>query len=138
MLKCFLLALVLIGLIYTAAPAAVAQASGSNDQQSASPGAQPERGPVRGRMGPAQHAAIVGKRLNLRSDQQAKVQDIFKSEQSQMDSLRSDTSLPQQDRLSKIMDVHKSANDQVRALLDPDQQKKWDEMQASHSGRPTM
>jgi len=29
-----------------------------------------------------------------------------------------------------MMDIHKGANDQVRALLDSNQQKKWDEMQA--------
>ena len=28
------------------------------------------------------------------------------------------------------MDIHKSTNDQIRALLTADQQKKWDEMQS--------
>jgi hypothetical protein len=29
-----------------------------------------------------------------------------------------------------MMDIHKATNDQIRALLNPDQQKKWDEMQS--------
>jgi periplasmic protein CpxP/Spy len=56
------------------------------------------------------------------------VLDISKSEQSQMESLHSDTSLSQQDRHSKMMDIHKTSSDQVRALLNPDQQKKYDAM----------
>ena len=72
---------------------------------------------------------MLTKRLNLTSDQQAKVLDILKSEQSQMESLHSDSSLSQQDRHSKMMDIHKTSDDQIRALLDPDQQKKFDAMQ---------
>jgi hypothetical protein len=29
-----------------------------------------------------------------------------------------------------MMDIHKSSDDQIRTLLDPDQQKKWDAMQS--------
>jgi protein CpxP len=79
---------------------------------------------------PAQRTQELTKKLNLTSDQQAKVQDIFKSEQSQMESLHNDTSTPQQDRRTKMMDIRNATNSQVRALLDADQQKKWDEMQA--------
>ena len=47
-----------------------------------------------------------------------------------MESLRQDTSQSQQDRRSKMMDIHKTSDTQIRALLDSTQQKKWDEMQA--------
>ena len=47
-----------------------------------------------------------------------------------MEKLRSDSSLSQDDRRSKMMDIHKASNDQIRALLNSDQQKKWDEMQS--------
>jgi hypothetical protein len=73
---------------------------------------------------------MLNKQLKLTSDQQPKVLEILKSEQSQMEKLRSDSSLSQDDRRSKMMDIHKSSNDQIRTLLDPDQQKKWDEMQS--------
>jgi hypothetical protein len=29
-----------------------------------------------------------------------------------------------------MMDIHKTSSDQIRALLDSNQQKKWDEMQS--------
>ena len=73
---------------------------------------------------------MLSKQLSLTSDQQAKVLEVLKSEQSQMEKLRSDSSLSQEDRRAKMMDIHKSSNDQVRAILNPDQQKKWDEMQS--------
>jgi Spy/CpxP family protein refolding chaperone len=130
MLKHCLLALTLAGLIYTITPAAVAQDTGSKDLQAAPSAAPPEHGPGYGHMDPAKRTAMLAKRLNLNSDQQSKVQDILKSEQSQMESLRADTSVSQQDRRSKMMEIHKSTNNQIRGLLDPDQQKKWDEMQS--------
>jgi len=86
-------------------------------------------------MDPTKRAAMLGKRLNLNSDQQSKVEDILKSEQSQMEGLRADNSLSQEDRHSKMMDIHKSSSDQIRGLLDSDQQKKWDEMQTKHEER---
>jgi len=122
MLKRFLFALLFAGLVYAASPA-VAQDSGNNDQPAPH---------GRGHMDPAKRTAMLTKQLNLNADQQAKVQDIYKSEQSQMESLRSDSSVSQDDRHAKMTDIHKATNDQVRALLDPDQQKKFDEMQSMH------
>jgi len=36
---------------------------------------------------------------------------------------------------SKMTEIHQTSNTQIRALLDPTQQKKWDEMQAKHEQR---
>ena len=82
------------------------------------------------RFDPAKRTEMLTKQLNLTSDQQAKVQDILKSEQAQMEKLHSDSSVSQQDRHSKMMDLHKASDDQIRELLDANQQKKWDAMQA--------
>jgi periplasmic protein CpxP/Spy len=125
MVKHCLIVLSLAALTYTVAPLAVAQETSNDQAQSA-----PEHG--RRHMDPEKRAEMLGKHLNLTSDQQGKVLDILKSEQSQMESLHSDTSLSQQDRRSKMMDIHKTSNDQIRALLTPDQQKKFDEMQNRH------
>jgi periplasmic protein CpxP/Spy len=130
MLKKCLLALVLAGLGYMVMPLAVAQDSGNNDQQAAPAGAPPEHGHGHGRFDPAKRAEMLGKQLKLTSDQQSKVEDILKSEQSQMESLHQDSTLSQQDRHAKMMDIHKTSNDQIRGLLNPDQQKKFDEIQA--------
>jgi periplasmic protein CpxP/Spy len=134
MVKRCLLVLMLAGLVYAVTPA-FAQDAGGNDQQTAPSAAPAEHGPGHGHMDPAKHAAMLGKKLNLSSDQQSKVEQIFTSEQSQMESLRSDTSVAPQDRRSKMMDIRKSSNDQVRSLLNSDQQKKWDEMQSRREER---
>ena len=130
MQKHWIVALMLAALVCMVASFAVAQDNENNAQQSAPAGAMAEHG--RGHFDPAKRTEMLTKQLKLTSDQQAKVLDIFKSEQSQMESLRSDSSLSQQDRRSKMMEMHKSTNDQVRAVLDSDQQKKWDEMQSRH------
>lgn len=126
MLKQCLLALMLAGLLYAVTPASLAQESGNNDPQTAPGGPPPGRG--RGHFDPAKRAEMLAKHLSLNADQQARVTDILKSEQSQMESLHSDTSTAQQDRRAKMMDIHKTSNDEIRAVLNADQQKKFDEM----------
>jgi|HubBroStandDraft_4_1064222.scaffolds.fasta_scaffold201525_2 protein CpxP len=128
MFKHCLLALMLTGLVYTAASTAVAQDDSSNAQQTAPAGAPPDHG--RRHFDPEKRTEMLAKQLKLTSDQQPKVLDILKSEQSQMGSLRSDSSVSQEDRRSKMMEIHKSSDDQIRGLLDSDQQKKWDAMQS--------
>jgi Spy/CpxP family protein refolding chaperone len=125
MIKKLMLALTAASLISIA----VAQDTPSSNQQAAPPPAD-NGGRHHGPPDPAQHAQMLAKHLNLTSDQQAKVQEVFTTERSQMESLRGDSSLSQQDRRSKMMDIHNSSDAQVRAVLDSTQQKKWDEMQA--------
>ena len=84
-----------------------------------------------GAQDPAQRTQELTKRLKLTSDQQAKVQEILQSEQSQMQSAHQDTSTSQQDRRAKMMGIRQSTDAQIRAVLDSNQQKKWDEMQAN-------
>jgi protein CpxP len=129
MLKHNLLTLVLAGAVCAAVPFVVAQDSGSTPPQSAPSGAPPEHGRG-GHFDPAQRTERLTKELKLTSDQQPKVLDILKSEQSKMQDLRSDSSVSQDDRRSKMMDIHKASDDQIRALLDANQQKKFDEMQS--------
>lgn len=129
MLKHCSLALLLAAVAVTAVPFAAAQDNGGNDQQSTTAGEPPEHGRG-GHFDPAKRTEMLTKRLKLTSDQQPKVLDILKSAQSQMQGLRSDSSLSQDDRRSKMMDIHKTSNDQIRALLDANQQKKWDAMQS--------
>jgi Spy/CpxP family protein refolding chaperone len=132
MVKNCLLALMLAALVCTVTFSAVAQDSGSNNQQAAPAGEPPEHGPGHHHFDPAKRTEMLAKHLKLTSDQQPKVLDILKSEQSQMENLRSDSSTSREDRRSKMMDIHKASDDQIRGLLDSNQQKKWDEMQSRH------
>jgi periplasmic protein CpxP/Spy len=135
MFKRVLLAVTMASLSYAAVPGAVAQDSGA---QSAAPVDQ-QSAPATGRRGrhfdPAKRAERMAKHLNLSSDQQSKVQQILTAEQSQMQQLRADSSLNQQDRRSKMMDIHQKSNDEIRALLNGNQQQEWDEMQKKRRER---
>jgi hypothetical protein len=144
MLKHSLLALTLAGLAY-AAPALAqdAQNSAQNGAQNNSapeqsaPDAQQQQhhGRGHGEMDPAKRTEMLTKKLKLTADQQPKVQEVLKSEHSQMEALHNDSSMSRDDRRAKMMDIHKASGDQVRALLDATQQKKWDEMQSRREGR---
>jgi periplasmic protein CpxP/Spy len=131
MTKQSLLILAAAGLI-SIAPFATAQDNPSNNQPSA-----PAQGQGRwhGHEDPAQRTAELTKKLKLTSDQQTKVQEALQSEHSQMESLHQDSSVSQQDRRSKMMEIRKSTDDQIRGILDANQQKKWDEMQAKREER---
>ncbi|HLX83246.1 MAG TPA: hypothetical protein VKR59_05080 [Terriglobales bacterium] len=139
MLKQRFLILVAAGIMTLAATFAGAQdnqatpptpsPSNSNDQQSSMGGGDNGRR-HHGPQDPAERTRELAKKLKLTSDQQTKVQAVLQSEHTQMESLRQDSSLSQQDRRAKMMDIHQSGDAQIRGLLDSTQQAKWDEMQA--------
>jgi len=129
MLKQCLLILLAVGLIAAAVPFAAAQSSNDSPPSNQQP-AQANGGWHHGPPDPAERTRELTKHLNLTSDQQTKVQDILQSEHSQMETLHQDNSVSQQDRHAKMMDIRKTSDTQIRALLDSTQQKKWDEMQA--------
>ena len=72
--------------------------------------------------------------LNLTEDQQAKIKPILENEMTQMQSLRSDTSLSQDDRMAKMKQIRESSASQINPILTPDQQKQYAEMM-SRMGR---
>lgn len=127
MFKQSLIAFVAAALVSVAMPFATAQ---SNDQQD--PPSQENGMRRHGPMDPAERTRELTRQLKLTSNQQTKVQDIYESARSQMESVHHDSSLSQDERRSKMMEIHKNTDAQVRGVLDPPQQKKWDEMQARH------
>ena len=88
-----------------------------------------------GKQNPAERVQKLSKKLNLSSEQQTKVQGILESQQQQMQSLRQDTSLAEQDKRAKFADLRQSTANQIRAALNEDQQKKFDEMEKKHEQR---
>ena len=87
-------------------------------------------GPRRGDM-----TAMLTKQLNLTADQQTQVKAIDDDTRSQMMAIRNDTSMSKADKRSKMMDLHKSSNDKIRAVLTDDQKTKFDAMQAKMQER---
>jgi periplasmic protein CpxP/Spy len=78
---------------------------------------------------PDQRLQHMTKMLNLTPDQQEKIKPILENEQSQMQSMRQDTSMSRQDRMSKAQQIRQSSDDQIKQVLTPDQQQKWSQMQ---------
>jgi periplasmic protein CpxP/Spy len=75
-----------------------------------------------------QGAAMQGQRhedelakLNLTDDQKAKVSKIHADMKSQMDAVKSDTTLTADQRQAKLKEIHKASHEQVLQVLTPDQ-----------------
>ena len=73
---------------------------------------------------------FLTKKLNLTSDQVTQVKAIEDDSLKQMMALREDTSIAGADKRTKMMDIHKAAQDKIRALLTDDQKTKYDALQA--------
>ena len=83
---------------------------------------------------PEQRLQRMTQALNLTDDQQAKIKPILENESTQMQSLRSDTSLSQDDRMAKMKQIRENTASQINPILTPDQQKQYAEM-TSRMGR---
>ena len=73
---------------------------------------------------------MLTQKLNLTADQQTKVKAIDEDAGKQMMAVRNDTSLSQEDRRAKMMDIRKSSQEKIRGILTDDQKTKYDAMQA--------
>jgi periplasmic protein CpxP/Spy len=87
-----------------------------------------------GPMSPDQKLQMMTKQLNLTSDQQEKIKPILESESQQMQTLRQDSSLSGEDRMSKMRQIRQSTNEQIKPILNSDQQQKFQEMMSHGHG----
>jgi periplasmic protein CpxP/Spy len=96
---------------------------------------EPSGPPEGGRMGhgqmmnPDAMTARLSQTLNLTDDQKGQVKTILEDRQQKMQSLRSDSTLSEPDRRSKMHSIMQESNDKIRALLNDDQKQKFDQMQ---------
>jgi Spy/CpxP family protein refolding chaperone len=86
------------------------------------------------RMSPDEELQRLDKALKLTDDQKKQIKPILEERQQKMESLRSDTSLSQQDRWSKMRSAREDSDTKIRGLLNDDQKKKFDEMQQHERG----
>lgn len=94
----------------------------SGNQNSGNPGRM-------GRENVDDHVKMLTEKLNLSDDQQAKVKSILTDSHQQMQAIRGDSSLSQDDRRSKMRSLREATNSKVRDVLNDDQKKQFDEMQ---------
>ena len=76
----------------------------------------------------------MSKQLSLTETQQQQIKPILENEAKQMQTLREDSSLSQDDRRTKMMQIRQESSSQIKPILTPDQQKQYEEMM-SHQGR---
>lgn len=115
------LILLLAGAIVLAAPVlrAAEPAAPSSDRPD-----RPER------QGPGAMMDRAAKDLGLTADQEAKWKEIGQREKTAMDALRKDSTLSREDKRAKAREAGKPFADERRAILNSDQQKKFDDMRA--------
>ncbi len=85
------------------------------------------RGPRGG--SPEERLERMQKFLKLSDDQTAQIKTIMADERTKMEALRSNGAAPRDNR-AQMMAIHQDGETRIHALLTPDQQKKYDDMQA--------
>jgi periplasmic protein CpxP/Spy len=81
------------------------------------------------RMNVDDRVKMLTEKLNLSEDQQAKAKSILTDSHQQMQAVRNDSSLSQDDRRSKMRSLHEATNSKLRDILNDDQKKTFDDMQ---------
>jgi periplasmic protein CpxP/Spy len=139
--------------LFLSAGLAIAQAPvQSQPQQPAAPDAQQQ--PLASENAPAQQgqrphapnparaAHRLGRQLGLTPDQVAQIQPILANRQQQMETLRADSTLTQQDRRAKAHGIAEGSRTQIEALLTDTQKQQYEQMLAQrraahqHNGQP--
>lgn len=86
-----------------------------------------------GPMSADQRLQHMTKQLNLSDAQQQQIKPILENENKQMQGLHEDSSLSQQDRMAKMMQIRQETSSQIKPILNADQQEKYEQMM-SHQG----
>jgi Spy/CpxP family protein refolding chaperone len=75
------------------------------------------------------------KKLDLTADQQPKIKAILDDQHAKMEALHNDSSMSREDKFPKMREIHENSATQIKAVLNEDQQKKFDKMQEEQHDR---
>lgn len=81
-----------------------------------------------GREGAEDPVKMLSEKLNLSDDQQTKIKAIFADQHQQMQAIRDDSSLSQDDKRSKMHSLRDATHAKIREILNDDQKQKFDQM----------
>lgn len=107
------------------APVTFAQ---DNSSSAGSSSSSPSSQPMHQAPDPQKQTARLTKRLGLSDDQSSKLLTILQNRQQQMEAIRGDSSLSQQDRHSKMRSLQQDSDSQINAVLTPAQQTQYANM----------
>jgi len=77
---------------------------------------------------PDRMAKHLGKKLNLSDQQVAQIKPVLEDRVQQMQTLRADTALSQQDRRGKARQIMQDSNTKIEAVLNDTQKQQFEEM----------
>lgn len=117
-----------LGFALSVVPARAQEGGGAGGQGQGAP-----RG--RGIMNPEEQLNRLAKELDLTDDQKAQIKPILEDRHEKMQKLFADESLSPEDRRSKMREIFEASNKKIRDVLNDDQKKKFDEMQAKRRER---
>jgi Spy/CpxP family protein refolding chaperone len=86
-------------------------------------------------MSPADQVKELTEKLSLTDDQQGKIKTILEDTRDQMQKIRADDSLSQEDKMAKGRGLRETANGKIRELLTDDQKKKFDQLEQERRDR---
>jgi len=98
--------------------------------QDGPPPAEKRGGPGGGRMGFEQMVARLDEAVTLTAEQKTKVTAIYKEQMAAMQAI------PQEERREKMRESMAATREKIRAVLTPEQMKKFDAMPAPGRGGP--
>jgi periplasmic protein CpxP/Spy len=118
----------------------LAQAPDQTQQPSTPQAAQNQQGRHHRAPDPDRMAKHLGKKLGLSNDQVVQLKPILEDRQQQMQSLRNDALLNQQDRHAKARDIMQDSKTRIEALLNDTQKQQFEQMlqerRARHNSPP--
>ena len=81
-----------------------------------------------------QQLQTLSEKLSLTDDQKAKIKPILEDQMKQMKAVHEDSSLSAEQKRDKMKSIHDTSHEQINAVLTPEQQTKFKEMQ-EHMGK---
>ena len=78
---------------------------------------------------PEAHLQMLTEKLNLTDEQKTKLRPILQDQEQQLKAVHEDTSLTQEQKHAKKTAIHESFHQQINAVLTPEQQIKFKQMQ---------
>ncbi|GEM_PF-664588 len=91
---------------------------------------RPDRGP-----NPAEHMKHMAEELGLTDAQKEQVKSILQAQKPKLDALRENESLNRRQKMKQGRELRESVQKQIRALLTPEQQAKFDAMPRPEPGK---
>ena len=86
-------------------------------------------------MSAEQHLKMLSEKLNLTDDQKTKIKPIMENKLQKMKTFREDSSLSEDQKHAKMKSIHQALHEQINAVLTPEQQTKFKEMQHEQMGK---